>query len=103
MTSNQSFQSFKDKILVCADCREQFIFSTEYQEFYYQKNFPVPKKCPACASNRKQNSSNKESYNTSKIQCFIRCSICGIQTIVHFEPLNNEPVCCSYCSNTNLN
>ncbi len=47
--------SFEDRILVCRDCGNEFVFTAGEQEFYAQKGFlNDPVRCPACRRARKQ-------------------------------------------------
>lgn len=38
----------EDLFLDCWDCGEQFIFTVGEQQFYKQKGFVHPKRCPEC-------------------------------------------------------
>jgi CxxC-x17-CxxC domain-containing protein len=42
-----------DKVLACADCRQEFTFTAGEQEFYASRGFTEPRRCPACRSSRK--------------------------------------------------
>ena len=42
-----------DKILTCADCSQQFVFSESEQDFYAQRGFTEPRRCPSCRAARK--------------------------------------------------
>lgn len=47
--------SFEDRILVCRDCGNEFVFTAGEQEFYAQKGFlNDPVRCPDCRRARKQ-------------------------------------------------
>jgi len=37
-----------DKIVVCKECGEDFAFTEGEQQFYHEKGFTEPKKCPDC-------------------------------------------------------
>lgn len=37
-----------DKMLVCEDCKSQFIFDAGEQRFFKEKGFSEPKRCPRC-------------------------------------------------------
>ncbi len=38
---------FKDKIIICKDCGNPFVFSASEQRFYAEKGFPnEPVRCP---------------------------------------------------------
>ncbi len=43
-----------DKKLVCQDCEKEFDFTEREQEFYAEKGFQEPKRCPECRNARKQ-------------------------------------------------
>lgn len=102
-------QNFEDQELQCADCNEVFVFSAEDQEFYYQKGYSSPKRCPICRANRKASSSRGggRSYGGggggrggggfNKPRYAVICSGCGCETTVPFEPKNDRPVYCSSC------
>lgn len=46
----------EDKIIVCRDCSEEFVFTTGEQEFYKEKGFDnEPVRCPKCRRARKEN------------------------------------------------
>ncbi|MGL5614779.1 MAG: zinc-ribbon domain-containing protein [Sarcina sp.] len=46
----------EDKIIVCRDCSEEFVFTTGEQEFYKEKGFDnEPIRCPKCRRARKEN------------------------------------------------
>ena len=51
MLSNQQFE---DQYLGCADCGAEFVFSANDQEFYAEKNYSAPKRCPDCRAARKR-------------------------------------------------
>src|SRR5512136_2897984 len=44
---------YTDKILVCADCNQQFVFTASEQDFYAQRGFSDPKRCGPCRNARK--------------------------------------------------
>jgi superfamily II DNA helicase RecQ len=43
----------QDQLLKCWDCGERFIFSIGEQQFFKQKGFELPKRCPDCRFKRK--------------------------------------------------
>jgi DNA replicative helicase MCM subunit Mcm2 (Cdc46/Mcm family) len=49
----------QDRTLTCCDCGEEFIFPVKDQEFYKEKGFSDPKRCPKCRAARKQQSGNR--------------------------------------------
>lgn len=45
----------EDKILVCRDCSEEFVFSIGEQEFYKEKGFDnEPVRCQSCRRAKKE-------------------------------------------------
>lgn len=42
-----------DKTLACRDCGTEFVFTVGEQEFFAQKGFSEPNRCPACRAARK--------------------------------------------------
>ena len=44
---------YSDKTLTCADCGQQFVFTASEQDFYAQRGFTEPRRCPADRAARK--------------------------------------------------
>ncbi len=38
----------QDKVLVCQECGNEFVWSKEEQELYQKRNLSEPKYCPIC-------------------------------------------------------
>jgi CxxC-x17-CxxC domain-containing protein len=97
--------SFEDKSIQCSDCGNTFTFSVEEQEQFASRGYTnEPKRCPSCRQARKarQYGNNGNSYGNgnyrSPRQMFpVKCSECGKDTEVPFEPTNGRPVYCSDC------
>ena len=83
--------TYQDIELTCADCGCTFVFSAEEQEFYAEKGFATPKRCPACRSARK-----KQRHNGRK-RYTVNCSKCGCETTVPFKPREDKEVYCAEC------
>ena len=98
---------FENREVACLDCGVQFAFSAEDQEFFAQKGYSEPKRCPACREARKANSSrgggrsgggSRGGYGGGeRPQYRVTCSACGCDTTVPFEPKGGRPVYCSDC------
>lgn len=43
----------------CKDCGVSFDITAEEQEWYKQKNFPLPERCPNCRRIRRRNRNKK--------------------------------------------
>ena len=91
---------YTDKILVCADCSQQFVFTASEQDFYAQRTFSEPKRCNPCRTARKAARPEGGHFGGERgpRQMFpATCSRCGKSTEVPFEPTNGKPVYCSDC------
>lgn len=98
---------YTDKILVCADCGQQFVFTASEQDFYGQRGFSEPKRCSSCRAARKASRPDGAGshsgggfggYDRGPRQMFAAtCSRCGKETEVPFRPTNGKPVYCSDC------
>jgi CxxC-x17-CxxC domain-containing protein len=55
---------YNDKNLTCADCGQEFVFTASEQDFYSQRGFTEPRRCPSCRASRKaaRNSEGGSSY-----------------------------------------
>ena len=81
---------FINKDLKCVDCGETFIFSAGEQTFFKDRGFTNdPKHCKKCTAQREGGRRRNETR--------VKCSECGIDTIIPFKPTQNRPVLCSSC------
>jgi CxxC-x17-CxxC domain-containing protein len=107
----------QDKSLQCSDCSTAFTFTAQEQEQFATRGYTnEPKRCPSCREIRKakqnangNNSYNSRnsyssgsygnrSYNSTPRQMFpVKCSTCGKDTQVPFEPRGDRPVYCPDC------
>ncbi|HYN68851.1 MAG TPA: zinc-ribbon domain-containing protein, partial [Candidatus Eisenbacteria bacterium] len=53
-----------DKTLVCADCRQEFVFTASEQQFYADRQFSEPRRCVTCRAARKA-ARNDDGYGQS--------------------------------------
>jgi CxxC-x17-CxxC domain-containing protein len=95
---------FVDRLLICADCSGEFIFTAGEQLFFLDKNFKNdPKRCKPCKSRRsaQQQGANPGSgpaaAGISRTETRTECSECGISTTVPFKPTQGRPVLCRQC------
>lgn len=52
-----------ERTLTCRDCGQEFVFTLGEQEFYTQRGFSEPQRCPSCRQARKaQRNSGGSSY-----------------------------------------
>jgi len=108
-----------DKTLTCSDCNQSFTFTASEQDFYAERGFTEPRRCPSCRSARKaqRGDSGGSSYSSGggggygassgggyggssrgpREMFAATCSSCGQETQVPFRPTSGKPVYCSAC------
>ena len=107
-----------DKILTCRDCGNTFTFTEGEQEFYTQKGFSEPTRCPDCRAAKKaaRSTGYGDSYGNggysggygggsgysrpARTMTQVVCDNCGRETEVPFVPRGDRPVYCSDCYQT---
>jgi CxxC-x17-CxxC domain-containing protein len=86
---------FVDRILKCAECGADFVFTAGEQQFFHDKNFKnEPKRCKACKNKRGH---GRAGLGGHKVETIAVCSQCGKQTTVPFKPTQGRPVFCRDC------
>jgi CxxC-x17-CxxC domain-containing protein len=115
---------YNDKTLTCADCGQQFVFTASEQDFYAQRGFTEPRRCPSCRASRKasrgasgvgagygggggyssgggggySSGGGGGGYDRGPREMFTAtCSNCGREAQVPFRPTSGKPVYCSDC------
>ena len=96
------FTTSADKTLSCADCSSEFVFTASEQEFYAERQFSEPRRCPSCRAARKlaRGGSGDPAGSTgggSRQMYSTTCSSCGREAKVPFQPTGSKPVYCSDC------
>ena len=97
-----------DKTLTCVDCQQEFAFTASEQQFYADRQFSEPRRCPSCRAIRKAsrgeggNGGNggyaSRGYESGTREMFsATCSSCGSEARVPFRPSGAKPVYCSDC------
>jgi len=99
--------SYEDKALQCSDCSTNFTFSAAEQEQFATRGYTnEPKRCPTCRQARKaqQNANSGGGYSSGgygsrapRQMYAVKCSSCGKDAQVPFEPRSGRPVYCSDC------
>ncbi len=89
----------QDRTLTCNDCGRQFTFTASEQEFFAQKGFSDPTRCPDCRAARKAARNSGGSYGSQGPRQMYPavCAQCGKETEVPFQPRGDRPVYCSDC------
>ncbi|HLG17145.1 MAG TPA: zinc-ribbon domain containing protein [Blastocatellia bacterium] len=95
---------YQDKVLICIDCEEEFIFTAGEQLFFADKGLKnEPKRCRACKERKNELiAANVHSYgqqpaHRDRVEVTVRCALCGIETTVPFRPTQGRPVYCRDC------
>jgi CxxC-x17-CxxC domain-containing protein len=100
-----------DRTLTCSDCRSEFTFTASEQDFYAEKGFSEPRRCPSCRAAKKAARDGGSSYGSSsggygggssyssgpREMFSATCSGCGREAKVPFQPTSGKPVYCSDC------
>jgi CxxC-x17-CxxC domain-containing protein len=87
---------FQDKVLQCADCGTDFVFTAGEQMFYLDRQFKhEPKRCRGCKTKRV---SQLNGHTTApRVETRTNCNLCGKETTVPFRPSQGRPVFCRDC------
>jgi CxxC-x17-CxxC domain-containing protein len=107
---------YSDKVMTCADCSQDFVFTAREQEFYATRGFTEPRRCPSCRASRKAargdtgggsyggdtggsyGGGGGGGYSRGPREMFTAtCSNCGKEASVPFRPTSGKPVYCSDC------
>jgi CxxC-x17-CxxC domain-containing protein len=105
-----------DKTLTCRDCGTTFTFTEGEQEFFAQKGYTEPQRCPDCRAAKKAARSGGGygdnsygsygggygggGYRSERTMTQVTCANCGKETEVPFVPRGDRPVYCSDCYST---
>lgn len=81
---------FRDIILRCIECGQEFVFTAGEQAFYADKGLlNEPRRCPECRAKRRQ--------EREAVEYPIICAACGRETTVTFVPREDRPIYCEEC------
>jgi len=98
-----SNEDFRDRILTCRECGQEFTFSVGEQEFFARKGLTnTPSRCPSCrAAHRGGQSTSASRSPRGPVEYHeTTCAICGRPASVPFVPREDRPVYCSECFQT---
>jgi CxxC-x17-CxxC domain-containing protein len=90
---------YHDKVLKCAECGAEFVFTAGEQMFFADKGFKnEPKRCKTCKARRNQNAGGGAAAPSfQRAETKTTCSQCGKETTVPFRPTQGRPVYCREC------
>ena len=102
-----------DRTMTCADCGQEFMFSASEQQFYADRGFSDPRRCPTCRAQRKaargSSGGGYGGYDSAmgggggyrerppREMFEAICSNCGKTAQVPFRPTSGKPVFCDDC------
>ncbi|CAN5751426.1 zinc-ribbon domain containing protein [soil metagenome] len=102
-----------DRTLTCADCGQEFVFTSSEQQFYTDRGFSDPRRCRNCRAARKASMGGGDQsmggggYGGGAGGGFrerrpremfeATCSNCGKTANVPFRPTSGKPVYCDDC------
>jgi CxxC-x17-CxxC domain-containing protein len=87
---------YHDKVLKCAECGAEFVFTAGEQMFFADKGFKnEPKRCKTCKAKRAEAVGG--SSTPVRAETKTSCSQCGKETTVPFRPTQGRPVFCREC------
>jgi CxxC-x17-CxxC domain-containing protein len=112
-----------DRTITCADCGQEFVFTASEQQFYADRGFSDPRRCPTCRQARKQARSSGNDFGGGygggggysgggggyggggggyrergpREMFEATCSDCGKAANVPFRPTSGKPVYCDDC------
>lgn len=101
--------TYTDKALTCVDCGQEFAFTASDQQFYADRQFSEPRRCPVCRAAKKAargessggyGGGNGGSYGGQREMFSATCDGCGREARVPFRPSGAKPVYCSDCFST---
>src|ERR1700758_4449457 len=95
-SNGRNGMEFIDRLLTCADCGGEFIFTAGEQLFFFDKQFKNdPKRCkpgkPRRAGASARPGSGPPAAGISRTEPRTVSSDCGIETTVPFKPTQGRP------------
>jgi hypothetical protein len=61
-------QGFKPRILICCECKQEFVFTSEAQEYFAERGYTEdPKRCKACYTSYKKAQRNGDKQETPQV------------------------------------
>ncbi len=96
--------TYTDRALTCVDCGQQFAFSASDQQFYADRQFSEPRRCPSCRAVRKASREDAGGsglgggrHSGAREMFSATCASCGREAQVPFRPTGTKPVYCRDC------
>ena len=99
---------FQDRNIGCVECGEEFVFSSDDQQYHSERGYSDPKRCPSCRAARRSQSGGGGGggyggggggggFRSDRPMFTTTCAQCGQEAQVPFEPRGDRPVYCNSC------
>jgi len=86
----------EDKLLMCKDCGEKYVWTAGEQKFFLDKGLQnIPKRCKVCTAKYKDKLREKHPL------FWVKCKSCKKKAEVPFEPKSDD-VYCEECFNKKI-
>ena len=93
----ERLMEYHDRVLKCAECGAEFVFTAGEQMFFADKGFKnEPKRCKGCKAKRAEGGGGGGA-SQMRSETKTTCSQCGKETTVPFRPTQGRPVFCREC------
>lgn len=90
--TNQSDNAYRDKKLVCKDCRKPFVLTVAEQKYYAERGFQnISQRCSKCRN------AYKPPYRARFKNNIARCSQCGKYFVVPPGQIKRRLIYCNKC------
>jgi len=94
----ERLMEYHDRVLKCAECSAEFVFTAGEQMFFADKGFKnEPKRCKGCKAKRAEGGGGGGGSSQMRSETKTTCSQCGKETTVPFRPTQGRPVFCREC------
>jgi CxxC-x17-CxxC domain-containing protein len=88
MPPKVNLEDLEDKVLICKDCGDKFIWTAGEQKFFLEKGLQnIPKRCKICTAN------NKNKLREKHPLWWVTCKKCHKKNEVPFEPITDDILC----------
>jgi hypothetical protein len=81
--------TFKDRMLICAECYNEFFFTAGEQQFFWSRNLIEPKRCPACRALRKATAAGNNHNREHNVLVFYKGNPDKIKELNFIDKQNN--------------
>jgi hypothetical protein len=89
---------YRDRVVLCRDCRQEFTFSAGEQRFFEQRGLNAPRRCPVCREEkRKQGTYGSQVVPVDSPSGLVLCRRCS-RPASRNESLRTGQAICHGCA-----